>query len=80
MEQANVGGPEDEFVLVREVSKTDLSLEQCIAQNVIELPELMEFNDWQKWRRDTGSRPSAKEDGRATTSAEEAALWRSTML
>ena len=52
----------------REVTKTDLSLEQCIAQGLVEEPALMEFNDWQKWRRDSGTRPTVKEDGRSTTS------------
>ena len=57
-----------------EVSKTDLSLEEYIAGGLVEEPALMEFNDWQKWRRDTGTRPTKKDDGRATTSAQEAAL------
>ena len=65
---------------MREVSKSDLTLEQCIAQNIIEKPDLMEFNDWQKWRRVSGTRPRVKEDGRSTTSAQEAALWKATML
>ena len=63
-----------------EVSKTDLSLEEYIAGGLVEEPALMEFNDWQKWRRDTGTRPTKKDDGRATTPAQEAALWKSTML
>ena len=63
-----------------EVSKTDLSLEDYISGGLVEQPALMEFNDWQKWRRDTGTRPTKKDDGRATTSAQEAALWKSTML
>ena len=80
MEQANVEGPEEEDEYFQEVSKMELSLEQCIAQSLVEEPALMEFNDWQKWRRDSGTRPTVKEDGRSTTSAQEAALWKSTML
>ena len=80
MEPANMVGPDGGSISMREVSKTELSLEQWIAMGLVEEPALMEFNDWQKWLRDSGTRPTVKEDGRSTTSAQEAALWKATML
>ena len=63
----------------REVSKTTRTLMQEILDQKVAKPELMGFNAWQKWRKEVGKRPTRAEDGKSTTSREEAALWRRTM-
>ena len=41
----------------------------------------MGFNDWQVWRRTSGTRPTKKiGDEQGRTTKEEADLWRATML
>ena len=40
----------------------------------------MGWNDWQVWRRDLGRRPLVAVDGSTTSTAQESALWKSTML
>ena len=64
----------------RQVSQSDRTLLEEIAAGAIPQPELQEFNDWQRWRRDVGRRPTAATDGRATTSRAEVDLWRATMV
>ena len=39
----------------------------------------MSFVRWLEWRRQTGSRPVKRRDGRSTSSADEVALWRAVM-
>ncbi|CAE7528445.1 unnamed protein product [Symbiodinium sp. KB8] len=39
----------------------------------------MAFMYWQKWRKDTASRPTKKKDGRSTTLQQENKVWRETM-
>ena len=55
-------------------------LVEAIRDGDVESPALMGWNPWQQWRRDAGLRPTAATDGEATTSAQESALWKSTML
>ena len=55
------------------------SLSEAIAQGVVPKPPLVEFNAWQKWRRDHGKRPRTAADGGTTSSRMEADLWRQTM-
>ena len=62
-----------------EVSGSTQTLKQAIDAGEIEAPGLLEWNAWQKWRRDVGKRPSQRVDGRTTSNTEEAALWKATM-
>ena len=62
-----------------EVSGSTLTLKQAIDAGEIEPPGLLEWNAWQKWRRDVGKRPTQRADGRTTSNTEEAALWKATM-
>ena len=45
----------------------------------MEPPPLLEWNKWQKWRRDVGERPPLRVDGSTTSNIEEAAVWKRTM-
>ena len=63
----------------REVSGSDKTLKQAIEDGDVEPPPLLEWNKWQKWRRDVGKRPSLRVDGGTTSNTEEAALWKRTM-
>ena len=45
----------------------------------MDYPERMAFMYWQKWRKDTASRPTKKKDGRSTTLQQENKVWRETM-
>ena len=63
----------------KEVSGFEGSLEDAMDQGIVEAPGLLEFNQWQVWRRDFGRRPTLAKDGATTTTRLEAELWRSTM-
>ncbi len=64
----------------QEVAEYDGTFEEAVAGDIIPKPKLMPYNDWIAWRKVTGKRPTkAIGCDRATTSAEEAALWRSAM-
>ncbi len=64
----------------RQVSRSDKKLAEVIADGTVPAPSLMGFNDWQKWRKSSGTRPGvARGDGAATTSGQEVALWKTTM-
>ena len=63
----------------QEVSGSTITLKQAIDAGEIEVPGLLEWNAWQKWRRDVGKRPTQRVDGRTTSNTEEAALWKATM-
>ena len=65
----------------REVgSGLDVRLLEAIRNEDVPKPALMDFNDWQVWRRDLGKRPLRSRDGVYTTSKFEVTLWRATML
>ena len=64
----------------QQVSLSSKTLVEAIRDGDVESPALMSWNPWQQWRRDAGLRPTAAADGEATTSAQESALWKSTML
>ena len=55
------------------------TLLECINESAVPFPERMSFVRWLEWRRQTGSRPVKRRDGRPTCSADEVALWRSVM-
>ena len=64
----------------RQVSLTDKSLAEVLADGSVSAPELVGFNDWQKWRKSSGTRPVvARGDPKSTTSAQEVLLWKATM-
>ena len=45
----------------------------------IPMPDLMDFNSWQRWRTQSGKRPTKRLDGYHTNPRQESILWRSTM-
>ena len=55
------------------------TLLECINTGAVPFPERMSYVRWLEWRRQTGSRPVKRRDGRSTSSADEVALWRSVM-
>ena len=50
------------------------SLIECIDQQIVPVPEILSWNEWQHWRRDYGLRPH----GRSRRA--ESTLWKATML
>ena len=55
------------------------TLLECINAGIVPYPERMPYVRWLEWRKETGSRPVKRRDGRSTSTAEEVALWRSVM-
>ena len=55
------------------------TLLECINTGAVPFPERMPYVRWLEWRKETGSRPVKRRDGRSTSTAEEVALWRSVM-
>ena len=55
------------------------TLLECINTGVVPYPERMTYVRWLEWRKETGSRPVKRRDGRSTSTAEEVGLWRSVM-
>ena len=55
------------------------TLLECINTGAVPFPERMSYVRWLEWRKETGSRPVKRRDGRSTSTAEEVALWRSVM-
>ena len=53
------------------------TLLECINTGAVPFPERMSYVRWLEWRKETGSRPVKRRDGRSTSTAEEVALWRS---
>ena len=65
---------------IEEVANYEGTFEDAVSEEVIPEPELMQFNDWLIWRKKEGSRPTKRQGCiRATTSYEEAELWRRAM-
>ena len=48
-----------------------VTLLECINTGVVPYPERMSYVRWLEWRRQTGSRPVKRRDGRSTSSADE---------
>ncbi|CAE7297016.1 pol, partial [Symbiodinium sp. CCMP2456] len=55
------------------------TLLECIETGAVPFPERMSYVRWLEWRKETGSRPVKRRDGRSTSTTEEVALWRSVM-
>ena len=65
---------------VREVSGEEGSLAEAIAGAKVPKPDLVDFNDWQQWRKRLGKRPRKDlGDARSTTAQEEVQLHKATM-
>jgi hypothetical protein len=64
----------------RQISRSDRNLLDAIRNGEIQQPSLMHWNDWQRWRKYVGMRPTVAVDGSNTSTAQESALWKSTML
>ena len=65
---------------IGEVANYEGTFEDAVSDMTIPVPELMPFNEWISWRKKEGLRPTKKHGcARATTSLEEAELWRRAM-
>ena len=64
---------------VREVTGTDLPFEEAVTQGLVPPPPLMDWNQFQRWRRTDGQRPNRETDGFLRTSRQEAELWKRIM-
>ena len=64
----------------REVTGTDTSLAECIADGSVPKPDILDWRDWLVWRKSAGKRPRlGLGDPSATTLKQESVLWRSAM-
>ena len=54
-------------------------LQQAIQDGTVPVPALMGYNDWQKWRKNVGRRPTFQADGVKRPPAAEVALRQYTM-
>ena len=66
----------DKEVRGKDASVTLLSI---IEANELAKPNLMSYNDWQKWRRDTYTRPINASGEKLTSQKFEAELWKQVM-
>ena len=65
--------------MAQQVSGSDKTVLVAIRDGDIPRPELMDWNNWQIWRRDHGRRPTSAGDGYVTTSTLETNIWRAVM-
>ena len=65
--------------MAQQVSGSDKSLLVAIRDGDVDRPPLVEWNNWQIWRRDYGRRPTSAADGYATSSTLETNIWRAVM-
>ena len=65
--------------MARQVSGSDKSLLVAIRDGEVPRPPLVDWNNWQIWRRDHGRRPTSSEDGYVTTPTLEANIWKTVM-
>ena len=73
-------GTEEHDLSYQEVAEYVGTFEEAVTGDVIRMPRLMTYNEWIAWRKVAGKRPTrALGCDRATTSAEESALWRNMM-
>ena len=56
-----------------------VTLLDAINDGTVPYPGRMSYVRWLEWRKETGSRPVKRRDGRSTTNTQEVALWRSVM-
>ena len=65
--------------MAQQVSGNDKTLIQAIRDGDVERPGLLNWNQFQVWRRQNGMRPVVARDGYTTTTTQESALWRAVM-
>ena len=65
--------------MAQQVSGNDKTLIQAIRDGEVERPGLLNWNQFQVWRRQNGMRPVVARDGYTTTTTQESALWRAVM-
>ncbi len=71
---------EVEGLQIEEVANYQGTIEDAVNEEVIPEPALMQFNQWQSWRKEAGLRPTRRRRcSRTTTTQEEADLRRRTM-
>ena len=56
-----------------------VTLLDAINDGTVPFPGRMSYVRWLEWRKETGSRPVKRRDGRSTTNTQEVALWKSVM-
>ena len=66
--------------MAKQVAGSEKTLLEAIRDGEIERPSLMRWDAWQQWRTRVGRRPHMSVDGYSTTSGQESAMWRATML
>ncbi len=63
----------------RQVTGVDLTFLEAVEQSLVPTPTLMDWNDWQRWRRTVGMRPTYADDGAMLDNRAEVSLWRQAM-
>ncbi len=63
----------------RQVTGVDVTFLEAVEQSIVPTPTLMDWNDWQRWRRTTGMRPTYADDGAMLDNKSEVRLWRQAM-
>ncbi len=67
---------EVEALQFEEVANYQGTIEDAVNEDMIPEPALMQFNEWQSWRKEEGLRPTKRRGSSRTTSTqEEAKLW-----
>ena len=64
---------------VLEVADYEGTFMEALEQGILPVPSLMEYQEFQKWRRDEGRRPTAASDGTGTSQKQESDMWREAM-
>ena len=65
--------------MAQQVSGSDKALLVAIRDGDVPRPPLVDWNNWQIWRRDYGRRPTSSVDGFTTSSTLETNIWRAVM-
>ena len=69
-----------EELAYEEVADYPGTIEEAADEEIIPTPPLMDFNLWQKWRKEYGLRPTKRLGSRnPTSSKQESACWRRVM-
>ena len=69
-----------EELAYEEVADYAGTIEEAAQEEMIPTPPLMDFNLWQKWRKEYGLRPTKRLGSRnRTSSKQESACWRRVM-
>ena len=66
--------------MAKQVSGSDKTLLQAIADGEVPKPGCLVWNDWQQWRSTEGRRPTMAQDGFTCSNVQESALWKAVML